>query len=108
MGKRRVQSKQVRRQVRQVKPKLPSTAAATPAQQKRQRERYVQAGGMLQGYSPDFVDRLGLYAAAGAVGCVVVAALIALLLPYGLPVKVAAAAAWVIPIALMASFIVPG
>jgi len=68
MGKRRVQSKQVRRQVRQVKPKQPSAAAATPAQQKRQRQQYVQAGGMLQGYSPDFVDRLGLYAAGAAVG----------------------------------------
>ncbi|HEY8641406.1 MAG TPA: hypothetical protein VIO84_01430 [Candidatus Dormibacteraeota bacterium] len=108
MGKRRVQSKQVRRQVRQVKPKQPSAAAATPAQQKRQRQQYVQAGGMLQGYSPDFVDRLGLYAAGAAVGCVLVGALIALLLPYGPPVKVAAAAAWVLPIVLMASFIVPG
>jgi len=109
MGKKRMQSKQVRRQVRQIKPKnLPATAAATPAQQKRQRERYVQAGGMLQGYAPEFVERIGMYALGVAVLCVLCGALWFLLLPYGLPVKVVAAVAWVIPIAFMASFIVPG
>jgi len=107
MGKRRVQGgKQVRRQVRQVKPKLP--AQATPAQQRRQRERYVQSGGMLQGYSPEFVERLGLYAAGAAVGCIVLGALIALVLPYGLPVKVAAGVAWIVPIVFLATFIIPG
>ncbi len=106
MGKRRVQSKQVRRQVRQVKPKMP--APASPAQQKRQRERYVQSGGMLQGYAPDFVERIGLYAAGVAVGCVLLGALIALVLPYGLPVKVAAAVAWLVPIVFMGTFIAPG
>ena len=106
MGKRRVQTKQVRRQVRQVKPKVP--AQASPAQQKRQRERYVQSGGMLQGYSPEFVQRLGLYAAGTAIGCVLIGALVALLLPYGLPVKVVAAVAWLLPIALLASFVAPG
>jgi len=106
MGKRRVQTKQVRRQVRQVKPKVP--AQASPAQQKRQRERYVQSGGMLQGYSPEFVQRLGLYAAGTAIGCVLIGALVALLLPYGLPVKVVAAVAWLVPIVFLASFIIPG
>jgi len=109
MGKKRMQSKQVRRQVRQIKPKnLPSTTAATPAQQKRQRGRYVQAGGMLQGYAPEFVERIWMYALGVAVLCVLCGALWFLLLPYGLPVKVVAAVAWVIPIAFMASFIVPG
>jgi hypothetical protein len=110
MGKKRVQSKQVRRQVRQIKPKnLPSTgSAATPAQQKRQRERYVQAGGMLQGYAPEFVERLGLYALGVAAACVLIGALILWLLPYGLPVRIVAALAWVLPIVFMASFIVPG
>src|SRR5205085_2746235 len=106
MGKRRVQTKQVRRQVRQVKPKVP--AQASPAQQKRQRERYVQSGGMLQGYSPEFVQRLGLYAAGTAIGCILIGALVALLLPYGLPVKVVAAVAWLVPIVFLASFIIPG
>ena len=48
---------QVRQQVRKVQPKAGSapTAGAT----KRQRERFVQAGGMLQGYAPEFVLRLG-------------------------------------------------
>ncbi|HEX6347881.1 MAG TPA: hypothetical protein VF160_00630 [Candidatus Dormibacteraeota bacterium] len=106
MGKRRVQAKQVRRQVRQVKPKLP--AQATPQQQKRQRERYVQSGGLLQGYAPELVERIGLYAAGVAVACVVLGALVALVLPYGLPVKIVAAVAWLVPIVFMASFIVPG
>jgi putative flippase GtrA len=109
MGKKRMQSKQVRRQVRQIKPKnLPATAAATPAQQKRQRERYVQAGGMLQGYAPELVERIGMYALGVAVLCLVCGALCFLLLPYGWPVKIVAAVAWVIPIAFMASFILPG
>ena len=106
MGKRRVQAKQVRRQVRQVKPKVP--AQATPQQQKRQRERYVQSGGLLQGYAPEFVERIGLYAAGVAVACVVLGALVALVLPYGLPVKIVAAVAWLVPIVFLASFIVPG
>jgi hypothetical protein len=109
MGKKRMQSKQVRRQVRQIKPKnLPSTAAATPAQQKRQRERYVQAGGMLQGYAPDFVERIGIYTLGIALACVLIGALLLLVLPYGLPVRVVAALAWLLPIIFMASFIVPG
>ena len=63
MGKRRVQQRQVRRQVRQVKPKLPAQPV-TDKQQKRQRERYVAAGGMLQGYAPELVLRVGYVSAA--------------------------------------------
>lgn len=109
MGKKRMQSKQVRRQVRQIKPKnLPVTAAPTAAQQKRQRERYVQAGGMLQGYAPEFVERIGMYALGVAGLCILLGALVLLVLPYGWPVRIVAAVAWVIPIAFMASFILPG
>ena len=107
MGKRRVQTKQVRRQVRQVKPKnLPQPASA--GEQKRQRERYVQSGGLLQGYAPEFVRRIGYYSAAFAAVCVVIGLLLLLLLPYGWPVRAVAALAWVVPIAFLASFIVPG
>lgn len=109
MGKRRAQGKQVRRQVRQVKPKAPMPAAApTAAQQKRQRERYVQSGGMLQGYAPEFVQRIFLYSVAVTVACVVIGALLLFLLPYGWPVRVVAALAWVVPIAFLGSFVLPG
>ena len=56
--------KQVRAQMRKVKPKAPAAAAVTQGTTRRQRERYVQAGGLLQGYAPDFVVRLG-YIAVG-------------------------------------------
>jgi hypothetical protein len=99
---------QVRQQVRKVQPK-----AATPpttGQTKRQRERFVQAGGMLQGYAPDFVLRVGYVSIGIGVGCLVIMAALLILLPpvYGLPVAIAAAAAWVLPIALLASFVGPG
>ena len=52
--------KQVRAQMRKVKPKAAVTATAPGAgATRKQRERYVQAGGMLQGYAPDFVVRIG-------------------------------------------------
>ena len=109
MGKKRRGGRQ---QVRQVKPKgIPSPAAAasaTPQQQRRQRERYLEAGGMLQGYAPDFVVRLGVYAAAAAVLCLVVMVLLILFLPYDLPVRIAAAMAWIVPIVFGASFLAPG
>jgi hypothetical protein len=108
MGKRRVQQKQMRRQVRQVKPKLPAAAAQpTQAQQKRQRQRYVQSGGLLQGYAPEFVIRLGYYAAGVTLACIVIGVLLLLFLPYGWPVRIAAALAWIVPIAFIASFVVP-
>src|SRR6266853_910747 len=95
--------KQVRAQMRKVKPKA-SAATTLPGQNstRRQRERYVQAGGMLQGYAPDFVVRLG-YISIG-----VGVSLIFLRPAYGLPVAIAAALAWVLPIALLASFVAPG
>ncbi len=108
MGKKR---QQVRRQVRQVKPKLPAQAApsqVTPAAQKKQREKYVQSGGLLQGYAPELVVRIGYYAAGAAVFCLLVMLLLIALHPWGLPVGIAAAIAWVVPIAFMASFILPG
>lgn len=106
MGKRRVQSKQVRRQVRQVKPK--AAPVASPAEQKRQRERYVQSGGLLQGYAPEFVRRVAYYSAAVAAACLVIGLLILLLLPYGWPVRTVAALAWVVPVAFLGSFVLPG
>ena len=106
MGKKQI--RQVRQQVRQVQPKAGS--ATSPGQTRKQRERYVQAGGMLQGYAPDFVIRIGYYAVAAAVVCVLVIAACIVFLPamYGWPVAIAAALAWVLPIALLASFVGPG
>ena len=63
MGKKRQQVRQVKKTMRQVRPKGAAAAAAGP-QQKRQRERYVEAGGFLQGYSPESVIRLGYFGAA--------------------------------------------
>jgi hypothetical protein len=109
MGKKRVQSRNMRqvRQVRQVRPKnVPMPAAG--GDQRKQRERYVQSGGLLQGYAPELVVRIGYIAGAAAVGCLLVMALLLLLLPYGWPVRIVAAAVWVVPIAFGVSFIVPG
>jgi len=100
--------KQVRTQMRRIQPK----AAASNAQgaTRRQRERFVQAGGMLQGYAPDQVVRWGYIGAGIAVVCVLVIAACLVFLPriYGWPVAVAAAVAWVFPIALLVSFVGPG
>jgi hypothetical protein len=109
MGKRRVQQSRQVRQVRRVKPKAaPAVPPASAPQQRRQRERYVQSGGMLQGYTPELVVRIGWFAAAGAVLCLAAMALLLLLLPYGWPVRIVAAVVWVVPLAFGASFIVPG
>jgi hypothetical protein len=99
---------QVRQQVRKVQPK--AAAAPTKGQTKRQRERFVQGGGMLQGYDPNFVLRVGYVSIGIAVGCLVIIAALLILIPtvYGLPVAIAAAVAWVLPIALLASFVGPG
>jgi hypothetical protein len=100
--------KQVRTQMRRIQPK----AAASNAQgaTRRQRERFVQAGGMLQGYAPDQVVRWGYIGMGIAVVCVLVIAACLVFLPpiYGWPVAVAAAVAWVFPIALLVSFVGPG
>ncbi len=107
VGKKRVQSSRQTRQVRQVRPKnIPPPAA--PASQRKQRERYVQSGGMLQGYAPETVMRIGYIAAGAAVACLAIMALILLLLPYGWPVRIVAAVVWLVPIAFGASFILPG
>src|SRR5438309_11363790 len=100
--------KQVRQQMRQIKPKAaPSNAAGAT---RKQRERFVQAGGMLQGYSPDQVVRFGYISIAIAVVCVLIIAACLLFLPpsYGWPDAVAASIAWIFPIALLASFVGPG
>jgi len=106
MGKK--QMRQVRQQVRQVQPK--AAKAATPGQTRKQRERYVQAGGMLQGYAPDFVIRMGYIAVAVGVLCLAIIAVCLIFIPpiYGWPVAIAASLAWVLPIALLASFVAPG
>jgi len=106
VGKKQI--RQVRQQVRQVQPK--ANSATNPGQTRKQRERYVQAGGMLQGYAPGFVIRIGYYAVAAGVVCVLAIAACLVFLPgmYGWPVAVAAALAWVLPIALLASFVGPG
>jgi hypothetical protein len=99
---------QVRQQVRKVQPK--AVTPPTSGQTKRQRERFVQGGGMLQGYAPDFVLRIGYISIGIAVGCVVIIAALLIFLPrvYGLPVALVAALAWLLPIALLASFVAPG
>jgi len=109
MGKKRVQSRGTRqvRQVRQVRPKnVPVPAPG--GDQRKQREGYVQTGGMLQGYAPELVVRIGTIAGAAALACVLVMVLLILFLPYGWLVKAIAAAVWVVPIAFGVSFILPG
>ena len=102
--------KQVRAQMRRVKPKAPAPGQMAQGTTRKQRERYVEAGGMLQGYAPDFVIRLGYIAIGVAVACLIVmAALILVLRPfYGWADAIAAAVAWLLPIALLASFVAPG
>jgi hypothetical protein len=108
VGKKRAQTRQVRQQMRKIQPK--AGAAPSSGQTRRQRERFVQAGGMLQGYAPDFVIRLGYIAVGIAVACVLIIAAILIFVPrfYGLPVAIAASIAWLLPIALLASFVAPG
>jgi hypothetical protein len=65
---------------------------------------------MLQGYAPDFVIRLGYIAVGVAAVCVLAIALILVFVPpiYEWPDAVAASLAWLLPIALLASFVGPG
>src|SRR6266568_3840140 len=79
--------KQVRAQMRRVKPKAPSPGQMAQGTTRKQRERYVEAGGMLQGYAPDFLVRRPIYGWADAI---------------------VAAIAWLLPVALLASFVAPG
>jgi hypothetical protein len=75
---------------------------------RKQRERFVQAGGVVQGYPPDRVIRFGIFAAGGGVLCLVIMALLLLFLPYGWPVRIVAAIVWIVPIVFGASVIAPG
>src|SRR6266851_7067429 len=106
MGKKQV--RQVRQQMRKVQPK--QAASNAQGATRKQRERFVQAGGMLQGYSPGYVIRIGYISIAIAVVCVLIIAAGLVFLPpiYGWPDAVAAAIAWIFPIALLASFVAPG
>jgi hypothetical protein len=106
MGKKQV--RQARQQMRRVQPKAaPSNAQGAT---RKQRERFVQAGGMLQGYAPEFVIRLGYISVAVAVVCLLVIAACLVLLPgiYGWEVAIVAGLVWLLPIALLASFVGPG
>src|SRR5438270_10836300 len=108
MGKKRVQVRQQRARMRQVKPKLP--AAATPQQQRRQQERFMSSGGFLQGYAPDRVVRIGWYSAAVVVLCLLIGLelLLGPVSPHRWPVKIVAVMAWLVPIIVMFSFVGPG
>jgi hypothetical protein len=109
MGKRRVQQARQVRQVRRPKPKMAAVAPPSGApQQRRQRERYVASGGMLQGYSPELAVRIGWFALAAGVLCLLAMALLLFFLPYGWPVRIVAAVVWVVPLAFGASFVAPG
>ena len=100
--------KQVRTQMRKVQPKLPASNAQGAS--RKQRERYVQAGGMLQGYAPEYVMRIGYISVGVGVVCLLIIAACLVFLPgiYGWPDAIAASVAWVLPIALLASFVGPG
>jgi hypothetical protein len=109
MGKKRVQVRQVRKQV---KPK-PASAAGKPAAgqaQRRQRERYVEEGGLLRGRDPEWVLRLGYISAGVAVACILIAVelIFGPIAPHGLPVRIVAAIIWLIPVVLLVSFVAPG
>ncbi|MFI5281715.1 MAG: hypothetical protein ACHQ0J_01125 [Candidatus Dormibacterales bacterium] len=105
------QTRQVRQQLRKVQPKASAAAGSnSPGATRKQRERFVQSGGMLQGYAPDFVVRIGYISLGIAAVCLLVIAALLIFLPgiYGWPVAAAAGLAWVMPIALLASFVAPG
>ncbi|MEA3066713.1 MAG: hypothetical protein QOK41_120 [Sphingomonadales bacterium] len=65
---------------------------------------------MLQGYSPELVMRIGYISIGVGVACLIVIAALLIFLPpvYGLPDAIAASIAWLLPIALLASFVGPG
>src|SRR2546423_3746706 len=108
MGKKRAQVRQVKKTMRQVRPKAPA-AAASGGQQRKQRERYVEAGGFLQGYPPERVIRLGYYAAAGVVVCLLVMAELVLgpVAPSAFAVRAVAAVSWLAPIVILVSLVAP-
>ena len=112
MGKKRVQaqSRNMRqvRQVRQVRPKNVPAPAAGGGDQRKQRQRYVQSGGMLQGYAPETVVRIGTIAGAGALACILIGVALFLFVPDGLFVRIAAGVVWLVPIVFGITFIAGG
>lgn len=107
------------RQVRQVRQPPPTQSPRqapqkqTPRQQRRQRQEYVESGGLLQGYAPERVIRVAYLGLGGAIVCVAVILVILLVLPLALPhldwpSRVIAAVAWALPIGFAASFLLPG
>src|SRR5689334_10109788 len=64
---------------------------------------------MLQGYSPEYVLRIGYISIAIGVVCllVIAACLVFVRQLYGWPDAIAASIAWMLPIALLASFVAP-
>src|SRR5215470_8962385 len=108
MGKKKVQaqSRNMRQpqaqQVRQVRPRNVPAPAAGGGDQRKQRERYIQSGGMLQGYAPETVVRIGYIAVAGAAACALIGAALGLLLVFVLHyawyVGAAAGLVWIAPI----------
>ena len=65
---------------------------------------------MLQGYAPETVVRIGYISIGVGVACLLIIAATLLAVPrfYGWAVAIAASIAWVLPIALLASFVGPG
>ncbi len=88
MGKKQV--RQVRQQMRRIQPKA-AAASNTQGATRKQRERYVQSGGMLQGYAPERVIRIGYVSIGVAVLCAAIMAAWLVFIPpiYGWPVAVA-------------------
>ncbi|HUZ88246.1 MAG TPA: hypothetical protein VMU49_00250 [Candidatus Acidoferrales bacterium] len=101
MGKRR-------QQMRQVRPKQAQAPQPAVGDSKRQRARYVASGGILQGYSPEFVVRLGYIGGAVSLACLVILAVLVAVHPWGWPVGIVAGMVWLLPIAFVASFVLPG
>jgi hypothetical protein len=110
MGKKRAQVRQVRKTMRQVRPKQAPAGSGGGGQQRKQRERYVEAGGFLQGYSPDWVIRVGYYSLAACIVCVLVGVELVFgpVAPSTLAVRVIAAVSWLAPIVILVSLVGPG
>lgn len=88
----------------------PNAVEPSPAEQRRQRERYVESGGLLQGFAPERVLRLGYYAGALCLFCLLIALelLFGPVAPRNIYVRAVAAVAWAIPIAVLLALLAPG
>ena len=102
--------RQVKKTMRQVRPKTGAAPASGGGQQRKQRERYVEAGGFLQGYSPDWVMRIGYYSLGACVLCILIGVELIWgpLAPSNFSVRIVAAAAWLAPIVILLSLVAPG